>query len=483
MTKIDDTITTHRGNKHLSAAQKQAMLAVSMGAHGATSHETAAKYQGEIDAAIDEHVVADHIESTPDPDPDPVSSWFLPDGTQKGSPSFEGFGAGVGGGRNGNVIEVTNLDLSGPGSLTFAIDTAEPRTLVFPYGGGSYPLNLGGIPPNCTIAGQTARGGGVTIVIDGQWAPRPADNLIMRYVRLRGTGNVPNADVFVLLESFNIMLDHMVFSYGTDEILSMTLRTYNVTIQWCMIYHPLNGFGSLWIEGSRNVSAHHNLWAHCGTRTPKFQGQGSQLNGEHAYVDLVNNVIYNYKDAVSMSIAGSGEGNAVGNIWIPGPNTPTDSRHGEITLWQNETTAPYPRSLYAYDNAGPHNPDGLLDSWAATMIRSSDGTIKLTSGSRSETRLPMPLVKTDRPLIALQRVLVSAGPESDSLDIAIIDDVLARTGSYITAAPTLPVLDRGTYPIDTNHDGIPDGWVPNAEQEAAKKLGVSELELYLDSIA
>jgi len=495
MTEIDDAITAHEGNLHgLTEAKKTLIIATSLAEHNASlPHGTEEDYRTDVDWSISEHEGRKHGSepvppTDPDPDPEPSSSWFLPDGTQKSSPSFEGFGAGVVGGRNGQVIEVTNLDLAGPGSLTYAIYANEPRTLVFPYGGGNYPLALGNIPSNLTIAGQTAGGGGVTIVIDGEWAPRPADNLIMRHVRLRGTGNVPNSDVFNLLESSNIVLDHCVFSYGTDEVLSMTLRTYNITIQWSMIYHPLNGFGSLWIEGSRNVSAHHNLWAHCGSRTPKFSGQVAQLNGEHAYCDLVNNVIYNYK-AISMSNAGSGESNAVGNVWIPGPNTPNPPTHREMTLWQNESGG-YRRTLYAHDNVGPNNPwgDGYqLNSWEAEMVGGSSGSVKILSGSRSDTRLPMPLVKTDRPMDALERVLnlagLVAGPVRDSLDAAIIDDVRNKTGEYIAAAPTLPTLPRGTYPIDTNHDGIPDNWVPNAEGEAAITAGVSELEVYLDSIA
>src|SRR5690349_15626765 len=46
-------------------------------------------------------------------------------------PGAEGFGVLTGGGRRGNVIEVTNLNNSGLGSLRFAVDADGPRIVVF----------------------------------------------------------------------------------------------------------------------------------------------------------------------------------------------------------------------------------------------------------------------------------------------------------------------------------------------------------------
>src|SRR5919109_1580478 len=53
----------------------------------------------------------------------------------KAFPTAEGFGAKALGGRGGVVIEVTNLDDSGPGSLRDAVEREGPRTVVFRVGG------------------------------------------------------------------------------------------------------------------------------------------------------------------------------------------------------------------------------------------------------------------------------------------------------------------------------------------------------------
>ena len=47
----------------------------------------------------------------------------------------EGFGANTAGGRGGRVVEVTNLNDQGPGSLRAAIEAEGPRIVVFRVGG------------------------------------------------------------------------------------------------------------------------------------------------------------------------------------------------------------------------------------------------------------------------------------------------------------------------------------------------------------
>ena len=70
------------------------------------------------------------------PIPLPVSTEST--GTNLPIPAFpgaEGFGANSVGGRGGKVIEVTNLDDSGPGTLRAAIEAEGPRIVVFRVAG------------------------------------------------------------------------------------------------------------------------------------------------------------------------------------------------------------------------------------------------------------------------------------------------------------------------------------------------------------
>ena len=79
-------------------------------------------------------------------------------------PGAEGFGAMTVGGRGGEVIEVTNLDNSGPGSLRAALSAAGKRMIVFRVAGTiGLESSLVIENPYITIAGQTAPGQGITL--------------------------------------------------------------------------------------------------------------------------------------------------------------------------------------------------------------------------------------------------------------------------------------------------------------------------------
>ena len=79
---------------------------------------------------------------------------------QRAFPTAEGFGANAVGGRGGRVIEVTNLNDSGPGSRRSAMEASGPRTVVFRVS-GTITLNsaIRVSTPCLTVAGQTSPGG------------------------------------------------------------------------------------------------------------------------------------------------------------------------------------------------------------------------------------------------------------------------------------------------------------------------------------
>jgi hypothetical protein len=79
-------------------------------------------------------------------------------------PGAEGYGAKSVGGKGGRVIEVTNLNDSGSGSLRACIEARGPRTCVFRVAGYiDLESEIIISHPYLTVAGQTAPGDGICL--------------------------------------------------------------------------------------------------------------------------------------------------------------------------------------------------------------------------------------------------------------------------------------------------------------------------------
>ena len=136
-------------------------------------------------------------------------------------PGVEGFGAHVSGGRGGQVIKVTTLAATGPGSLDEALRTPGPRIVVFAVSGvinGDFDIT----EPDITIAGQTAPGAGISIV-GRLWAPfaeidgsSRVQNIIIRHLRVRHIcrPSIPDnqCDTMRLSSQSRFVLDHVSLS-------------------------------------------------------------------------------------------------------------------------------------------------------------------------------------------------------------------------------------------------------------------------------
>jgi hypothetical protein len=122
----------------------------------------------------------------------------------KAFPTAEGFGAGALGGRNGVVIEVTNLDDSGSGSLRHAVEQEGPRTIVFRVGGTiMVERSIRIRDPYITIAGQTAPGDGILIRNHPSNDEPPltveTHDVVIRYLRIRpGPSSEPSCCIDAL---------------------------------------------------------------------------------------------------------------------------------------------------------------------------------------------------------------------------------------------------------------------------------------------
>lgn len=242
-------------------------------------------------------------------------------------PGAEGFGANSLGGRGGSVIEVTNLNDSGAGSLRAAIDASGARTVVFRIG-GTIVLNshLEIRNPFITIAGQTAPGGGIALRANPAWTGRTklievsAHDVIIRYIRVRpGKLNsgipvgsqqaIEIGDFSENVNIYNVILDHVSGSWGIDGVFQTSSTVHDVTIQWCIISEGLNdaehdgvgtttkharalnhyvGGGSapgFTLNDNKNMSVHHNLMSHVQFRVP-------QVSTKLGMVEVIANVVY-----------------------------------------------------------------------------------------------------------------------------------------------------------------------------------------------
>jgi pectate lyase len=402
-------------------------------------------------------------------------------------PGAAGYGKFATGGRGGEVLLVTNLEDDGPGSFRAAAEKKGPRIIVFKVAGTIRLKKKLSIAGNATIAGQTAPGEGICL------ADYPVslggDNIIVQYLRFRMGDRYQNAgmqdgsgsdDAFGGTKRKHILIDHCSMSWSTDEVCSI-YGGDSTTIQWCIISEPLNysyhfeqgdkdfekhGYGGIW--GGQHLTAHHNLFAHCLSRNPRFNG--ARLGASEELVDFRNNVIYNWG---SNSVYG-GEGgkyNIVGNYYKPGPSTATKVSARLVNPSTNGDARGYGQFFVA------HN-------YMVGNEEVSENNRKGVEFSESISKSAVMAVLMDRPFLtdslptesadeAYSAVLAGVGAsyKRDTLDLRIIRNVIESTGRIIDVQGGYPHGTRfeetlKAWPLlrveppaaDTDADGIPDAW-------------------------
>ena len=407
-------------------------------------------------------------------------------------PTAEGYGKYVTGGRGGKVIEVTNLNSSGAGSLGAAISASGPRTVVFRVSGtieGNFEIKNGDI----TIAGQTAPGDG--ICIKGNLSTS-ANNIIIRYIRVRWDPAKGEKDGIGGRYCKNIIFDHITASWSTDETMSL-YHNENTTVQWCIIAQACpkgetdeHRFGGIW--GNNYGSWHHNLIASNASRNVRWaSGCG--------YNDYRNNVIYNWE----YENCYGGEANQVGdrrnppiphstinmvaNYYKAGPASSSNKRYQIAS--PSSRGADDKGSWYVSDNYVDGSTTNTNDNWKGI---SGSNYIKMNAPWNA-----MP-INQQTAQNAYNDVLLKAGcsfPTRDKVDADIIDDVKKGIAKYgkngIISKPSdvggWPILNSLPAPTDTDHDGIPDAWEishnldPNkaSNNEDRDGDGYTNLEEYL----
>lgn len=444
-------------------------------------------------------------------------------------PGAQGGGAAATGGRGGRVIEVTNLNDSGDGSLRACVLAEGPRTCIFRVGG---VIKVGdGIRAykgDLTIAGQTAPGGGITL--DGSNVTKQAvlflsaSNVIVRYLTIR-IGNGPThkpgpstggvAFQVANAQCHDIIFDHVTASWWDNKGLVFVSNyvgpNTKITTQWSMFYeshagHPVGpsvssnpekgqGFDNL----ETDIDYHHNLFSDIGHRIPQLWNRSTRW---------VNNITYNW-DFYASQLLGQVNADFINNKYKAGP------LNGQAQKSEIEATPkgafenPGAPTLYLFGNIGPNqrNPSG--DQWAmAAQISGENG--KETGPIPRTWRRAEPLPAEQYPITADPaqeldaKILPTVGNSlrldcdgkwvmrRDSVDQRIISEYKKGTEgdfySYADYEHQVPWIAAGEVCADSDHDGIPDAWekahgLNSSDPTDAQKLntdGYTNLDHYLN---
>lgn len=446
--------------------------------------------------------------------------FYASDAQDLSFPGAEGFGKYTTGGRGGKVYIVTNLEDSGEGSFRHAAEAKHPRIIVFNVSGTIHLKSRLNISKNVTIAGQSAPGDGICVA--DYPVSLAGDNIIMRYIRLRlgdrfqNKGMVDGAgsdDALGGSRHKNVIIDHCSLSWSTDEIMSI-YGGDSTTLQWNLISEPLNysyhfeeggndfqnhGYGGIW--GGKHLSAHHNLFAHCLSRTPRFNG--ARLGSAEELVDFRNNIVYNWGHN---NIYG-GEGgnyNLVNNYFKYGPNT-NKAVINRIVNPSFSIKDNYYGQFYVNGNVVEGNESVTFNNKLGIHMDK-----KGSDDLQTKAIMKVPFKVEDLPHISAEdsylKILkyVGASFSRDTLDARIIEDVTQRKGriidvqggfphgtDYEISKIAWPILKSGKILKDTDGDGMPDDWEtknglnPNNSQDHKEfKLHKSytNIEVYLNSL-
>ncbi len=424
-------------------------------------------------------------------------------------PTAMGYGRFARGGRGGRVIEVTNLNDAGAGSLRNAlVNEKGPRTIVFKVG-GVIPLNSKiNIPSDggdVYIAGQTAPGDGICVT---RWSMGPlgSKDVIIRNIRLRVGDHAGQAmDGMGMASADHCIIDHCSISWSIDEAYS-SRNAKNITYQRNLVTEALNM--SVHFNGNHSFAASisgkygsfiNNLHAHCAGRNWSLAG-GLEPDGKTAagYCEIINNVIYNWVHRTTDG--GVRQLNFINNYYRGGPST---------THWRLVKIDGGEQRGYVVGNKMDNASGGIVlkpseDNWK--ICNSGTGSI---ADVRSDTLLfPLSIMpKTAEE--TYQDVLSNVGaikPKLDSHDTRILKEVKDRTYTYKGSKSGMkgiidsqndvggyPKYNGGTPPIDSDRDGMPDSWEvkhglnPNDASDR-NNLNLSDedytnLEMYLNELA
>jgi pectate lyase len=324
---------------------------------------------------------------------------------------FEGGGALSLGGKGGIICEVTSLNDSGEGTLRECLTgdgyRHKARTIIFKTAGYIHLEHYILVENDAyiTIAGQTAPGDGITLVLpsvpnDSVLEFKNVHDLILQYIRIRKGGGAADAlnmgsNLFITGDSHDIVVDHCSLSWSGDENFGLwnvhpdgTRAPRRISFQWNISaesLHHLNNDGKhadstgFLAGASKNpetlkaISIHHNFFSRNRNRNPIFKGGSA---------DISANLIYNW-EWMATAIRGGAIVDIVDNVYTIGPARSgalrTEVTYVFATPGKASTGVDRDPSIFMAGNIGYRNSDPNADGWES-MIHVEDENWSYVNG-------------------------------------------------------------------------------------------------------
>ena len=391
-------------------------------------------------------------------------------------PGAQGWAAHTPGGRGGQVLRVTTLAVDGPGSLSAALATRGPRTIVFEVAGviDLERRELRIDEPFLTIAGQTAPQPGITLIRGGLIVA--THDVVIRHLRVRpgeaGVAKMGGVDfdaITTVRGAVDVIVDHCSLTWATDENLSasstrffgeneadwMRAASRRITFSNNIIAEGLahathakgeHSKGSLIHDHVNEILIVGNLYAHNYERNPMFKG------GARGHV--LNNLVYNPGQRAMHY-------NLIAEEWIGHPYA-----MGEVVMRGNVLRAgPSTETLAFFMVGGSGNvqifeDDNLgVDRLGNTLPAYGSYTTTPIRVERMPAAPPLPFGVTLLPATEVQdAVIAEAGArpwDRDDIDRRILADTIEGRGRIIDSESQV-----GGYPVvaETRQKFIARDW-------------------------
>jgi hypothetical protein len=259
--------------------------------------------------------------------------------------------------------------------------------------------------------------------------------------------------------SYNVIVDHNSLSWNIDAMGEIWEDSTKITFSYNIFSEALAnpvGYAQGVLVGTaagctklvQDITLHHNLFSHNGSRNPLIKHDVGRN-------EIINNVIYHWDYAGIETYATS---YIAKNVLVKKPGqTETSPRGIRVTSGGECPSLLQSGTVMVTHNIGPDRPTDTGDDWLAV----DGGTNSYRTNSPPFTLWGM----TEEDVSTVKAtVLANAGaiiPYRDSVDTRIINDVNNLSGNFITSPSQVggwPTIAGGTYPTDTDGDGMPDTW-------------------------